>query len=196
MHKASVDRREFVRAAFGVLATAQGGFLLAADCPRTPSNIAGPYWRPGAPFRDRLHAGEPGQAIVVSGHVTGAANCRPLSEVVLDVWQADGKGYYDSDHAGFDPAKFSLRGRVKTDSNGFYQFETVKPAPYGSANSFRPAHIHFRITEPNQEPFVTQLYFAGDPYLKSDPLRQVRDSLVTTPVKKGSALVCRFDVTL
>jgi catechol 1,2-dioxygenase len=79
-----------------------------------------------------------------------------------------------------------------TGKDGSYQFATIRPAPYGLGSSMRPAHIHFMISAPGRKPLVTQLYFAGDPNLDSDPLSAVYPDLIVTP--KGG--VARFDITL
>lgn len=173
---AAIDRRGFVCTAGGVWVLASTGALFA-DCSLTPPNVAGPYWREGAPFRTRLWIDEPGDIITIAGRVTDA-QCNPVRNAVLDLWQADGTGHYDSDLPNFDPREFRLRGRVRTDQRGEYYFQTVRPAPYGTATSMRPAHIHAMVTAAGHRQLITQIYFEGDPHLRTDPLRQVRDSLV------------------
>lgn len=74
-----------------------------------------------------------------------------------------------------------------TAADGSYAFRTIRPAAYGVAGSMRPAHIHVVLGG-----LVTQIYFAGDPHLGSDPLRSVREDLVVNVVK-GEA---RFDINV
>ena len=45
-------------------------------------------------------------------------------------------------------------------------------------HSWRPAHLHFKIDADGYQPLTTQLYFAGNPYLASDTVGAVKDSLV------------------
>jgi catechol 1,2-dioxygenase len=45
-------------------------------------------------------------------------------------------------------------------------------------HSWRPTHLHFKIGADGYQPLITQLYFAGDPYLDSDCGSAVKDSLV------------------
>jgi protocatechuate 3,4-dioxygenase beta subunit len=54
---------------------------------------------------------------------------------------------------------------------------------------YRPAHIHFRITDPNgkYKELVTALYIHGDPYESSDAVLDVKTSLVVDTVKVGDA---------
>ena len=178
MHEESgVSRRTFVRTAAGIWILASGGHLFAADCPPTPRNVAGPYWREGAPFRTRLWTDEPGEILSIRGTISDA-DCRPLADAIVDLWQADANGRYDSELQGFDAKAYRLRGRVKSDSRGQYTFQTIRPAAYGMGGNMRPAHIHAIVTTPGRRSLVTQMYFHGDPHLQDDPIRQVRDSLV------------------
>ena len=66
-------------------------------------------------------------------------------------------------------------GELVTGPDGRYAFTTIKPVAYRtSPTPWRPAHIHFRVTT-RLEQFVTQMYFAGDPYNETDPfLRSAR----------------------
>ena len=43
------------------------------------------------------------------------------------------------------------------------------PGKYLNGQLYRPAHIHFRVTEKNSRELVSQLYFQGDPHLIKDP---------------------------
>jgi protocatechuate 3,4-dioxygenase beta subunit len=43
---------------------------------------------------------------------------------------------------------------------------------------WRPAHIHFKVSADGHRPLVTQLFFAGDPYLEGDTIGAVKDALV------------------
>src|SRR2546429_352996 len=44
--------------------------------------------------------------------------------------------------------------------------------------SMRPAHLHVRLTHPGFATLTTQLFFAEDPHLHSDPAEAVRPGLV------------------
>ena len=62
----------------------------------------------------------------------------------------------------------NLRGKTITNNQGFYIFESVKPGLYLNGSTYRPSHIHFRITPPGYSTLITQLYFEGDPYIPTD----------------------------
>ncbi|MBK7438610.1 MAG: hypothetical protein IPI77_18075 [Saprospiraceae bacterium] len=60
----------------------------------------------------------------------------------------------------------------KQKKQGTYKFTTIVPVSY-KANpdneaSWRPAHIHMRVSVPNQQDLITQIYFKGDKYVETD----------------------------
>ena len=102
----------------------------------------------------------------VEGRLFDTADClTPLAGWGLDLWQADAEGVYR------EPPDFRLRGRMVTDAEGGFAFETIKPGRYRLSGSFRPAHLHLRVYAPDGGVrLTTQLYFAGDPFLgEADP---------------------------
>lgn len=166
-------------------------------CSPTEDDVQGPFYIPGAPSRRTLAGSkEPGDRIVVRGTVLGP-DCRtPLAGALLDVWQADAAGRYHG-----EKEEYRLRGQIRTDARGQYEFETVRPGNYDLGNGLRPAHIHFTVTHPAHQPVTTQLYFRGDPHLapndacgqechSDDP-----DRIVELAPEKG-LLAARFDVRL
>jgi protocatechuate 3,4-dioxygenase beta subunit len=148
-------------------------------CRATEEGQYGPFYRAGAPWRTALcDADEAGEPLRIAGHVTSAAGCAPLAGATLDVWQANAEGFYDTnDPARPDPSLYRLRGRLKTDAEGRYQFETVLPGNYGQGRFVRARHIHLLVTCPGHEPLVTEIYFEGDRHNATDSL--VRTSLIT-----------------
>jgi protocatechuate 3,4-dioxygenase beta subunit len=162
----------------GPARTARYGDYLVYDkpgedaLPATDKDIEGPFYRDGAPLRTTLfEKGEKGDVLVVSGKVV-ARNGRPLAGVLLDVWQCNADGKYDNDDPNHPPNKdqFVLRGRLKTNENGEYEFTTIRPVPYPiGENQYRPAHIHLKASLEGYEALTTQIYFKGDKYNKTDP---------------------------
>ena len=153
---------------------------VAVGCVPTADNVKGPAYRKDAPFRNRLcPPDEPGEPLTVSGTVTSAAGCEPLAGALLDVWQTDARGIYSNLLGLADPAKpgtFRLRGRMRSDERGRYRFVSVLPGHYPLWIFTRPRHVHFQVSCAGHRALVTQLYFAGDPYLSRDPW--VESSLV------------------
>ena len=155
--------------------------------PVTEDNIEGPFFRPNAPLQEVLYEkGTLGDKYVVSGAVK-ARNGRPLKGALVEIWQADEKGRYDNDDPRNQPRKdeFKLRARVRTNENGEYRFETIRPAQYQiSRTQFRPAHIHIKVHQKGYVSLTTQLYFEDDPINASDPW--FKKSLIVKYEKKKS----------
>lgn len=162
--------------------------------------------------RNARKTGEPiGERIVVSGHVLDE-NGRPVSNTLIEVWQANSAGRYlhhaDQHDAPLDP-NFSGAGRCVTDGEGRYKFYSVKPGayPWGNhANGWRPAHIHFSLFGPTiATRLVTQMFFPADPLLPLDPIfmgamEGAREQLVSNfdlgLTEQDFALGYRFDIVL
>ena len=147
----------------------------------TETNIQGPFYRQGAPFRAKVTPPlADGTVLVLRGRVWGHDTKKPLAHAILDIWQANAEGRYDNDDSRNPPRKgvYHNRARLITDETGFYEYETVVPGRYKiGARIWRPAHIHYLVRHPGYRTLVTQLYFAGDPHNATDPW--VQKSLIT-----------------
>jgi catechol 1,2-dioxygenase len=170
-----------------------------ADESATPSDVEGPLYRPDPPWREApvkiyedYEGADEGEVLFVRGKVT-STDGTPLPESVLDVWQTGPTGGYDIwDERQPD---FNFRGRFGVGESGEYEFQTMIPKPYTvptegpvgryldaiGQHPWRPAHIHFKVTADGHEPLVTQVFFAGDPYLGNDTIGAVKESLVRSP---------------
>jgi protocatechuate 3,4-dioxygenase beta subunit len=146
----------------------------------TETNIWGPYYRLGAPFRAKITPPlEPGVVLLISGRVWAQDTRRPLANAVLDIWQANARGRYDNDDENHppQPTVFKNRARLVTDENGYYEFESIHPGAYQiGPNAWRPPHIHYLVRFPGYRQLVTQLYFRGDPHQATDAW--IRQSLI------------------
>ena len=140
--------------------------------PSTPDYFGqGPFYTPNAPFIQNAQLAGPsesGQRLIISGRVMNLDCTQALPNTEIDIWHADNNGVYDN-------TAYRLRGRVHSNSQGFCLFETVVPGFYLNGATYRPAHIHFRITPPGFAPLITQLYFQGDPYIASDAAASVNN---------------------
>ncbi|SEM43945.1 protocatechuate 3,4-dioxygenase, alpha subunit [Pseudoxanthomonas sp. GM95] len=98
----------------------------------TPWQTVGPYYRLGLEplyHTDIAPADAKGERITITGTVyDGIGN--PVSDAVLELWQADADGIYDHAedprHDAHDPT-FHGWGRVPTDDAGRFSFTTIKP---------------------------------------------------------------------
>lgn len=207
-----ISRRIFLHSSAVIL----GGGLLAGPafaakqgCRPTESEILGPFYRLGAPFRSRL-AGpdEPGDRLVLTGTVF-SSDCRtPLPGALIEVWQANHAGLYDTNKPGnfTEATTFHLRGMLYTNEKGEYEIETIVPGRYPVppnlpglekyAGLTRPAHIHFRVMESLHIPVTTQLYFKGDPFIANDPWAGHKPSLAIDLKQHGKLRRGVFDVVL
>jgi protocatechuate 3,4-dioxygenase beta subunit len=160
----------------------------------------------------RQHADEPqGQRIIVYGKVIDSDG-RPVPDTLLEVWQANAAGRYrharDNWPAPIDP-NFTGAGRTMTDSDGAYEFVTIKPGayPWGNHhNAWRPAHIHFSVFgRAFTQRLVTQMYFPDDPLFAQDPIynsapeharKRMISEFVLEETRPEWALAFRFDLVL
>lgn len=107
-------------------------------CQPTEPDAMGPFYKPGAPERASV-----GQGYVLSG-VVKSTTCNPIAGAQLEFWLAAPDGNCDDDH----------RASLFSDDSGRYRFESNFPPKY----SFRPPHIHMRISAPGYKTLVTQHY--------------------------------------
>jgi catechol 1,2-dioxygenase len=166
----------------------------------TETSVFGPFWVDGAPELPMGSAlARDGRVadLLVEGRVH-AADGTPIAGALLDVWQTAPNGFYDVQDAAQPPMNF--RGRFRTGADGSYHFRTVQPSSYpiphdGTVGNlldacgrhpWRPSHLHFMITAEGYRRLITALYFDGDPYLDSDAVFGVKDSLVVRPVPNVS----------
>jgi catechol 1,2-dioxygenase len=165
--------------------------------PVTENDIEGPFYRPGAPFRTKLNAaGEKGDVLVISGRVVGRDN-KPVAGAVLEIWQANASGRYDNDDPDHPPParEFRLRGKLKTDGDGNYRFETIRPGHYKIGPSqYRPAHIHLKIHAEGYQSVTTQFFFEGEKYNRMDPW--FKPALVLDLKPEGERFTATFRIVM
>ena len=124
----------------------------------------GPFYTANAPFIQNnqfADINEVGTRIIISGQVYNIGCSEVIPNTEIDIWHANDLG-------GYDNTGYNLRGKITTNSQGFYVFESIKPGLYLNGATFRPSHIHFKITPPGFNTLITQLYFQGDPHIPTD----------------------------
>ncbi|MEY2924894.1 MAG: hypothetical protein RLZZ337_1442 [Bacteroidota bacterium] len=104
---------------------------------------------------------EPGTKLRISGRVLNLDCSAPIANATIDMWHANDAGSYDN-------VGYNLRGKIQTNNEGFYLFETIKPGKYLNGNKYRPSHIHFKISASGFSTLTTQLYFSGDTSIAED----------------------------
>ena len=134
------------------------------DC-TTTDDILGPFYRANAPSRsDMTWEGLEGSRVSISGSVYTDDCETVLSGAQVEIWHCDTAGTYDN-----ESDEFRHRSKAITGAEGSYSFKTILPGKYLNGALYRPAHIHFRITHPEHQELVSQIYFSGDPHIEKDP---------------------------
>ena len=124
----------------------------------------GPFYTANAPTiqsNQLANINEIGTRLIISGQVYNLECSEFIPNTEIDIWHANDSGTYDN-------SGFNLRGKTYSNAQGYYIFETIKPGLYLNGATYRPSHIHFKITPPGHNPLITQLYFEGDPYIPTD----------------------------
>ena len=172
----------------------------------TEATVFGPFHVEGAPhyeLGEDVANGAPGEPCLVSGQVR-ALDGTPIANAEIEVWQADAEGNYDVQYA--DLQEHRARGVLHADAQGRYHFKTIVAEIYpiptdGPAgvmlratkrHPWRPAHLHFMIKAPGFETLITHVFRNDDPYLDSDAVFAVRQSLVADWVRQADG-VYRLD---
>jgi len=201
MKKQIQNRRDFVR--LGIIGAAAGWaspylslgkIINPAGCTPTTPDILGPFYLANAPSNIQLSSPtEPGTPIIISGIVRSEDCPVAIPNALVEVWHATDAGSY---YTNVNP--YTLRGRLYTGTGGDYSFNSIQPGWYLNGAQYRPRHIHYRVSAPGYTTLVTQLYFAGDPYIPSDPwASQPAAALRIIPlVNNGGTLEGQFDIWL
>jgi hydroxyquinol 1,2-dioxygenase len=167
----------------------------------TETTVLGPFYVHGAPEignGDDMAAGWKGEPAYVSGQVR-STDGKPLAGALLDLWQSNSEGWYDVQLA--DTGGKQLRAKLRADAEGRFRFRTILPTSYPvptdgpvglilnrmGRHPMRPAHLHFMVSAPGYESVVTHLFVKGDPYLESDVVFGVKDSLIADFKRSDSA---------
>ncbi|KAA1067231.1 hypothetical protein PGT21_010980 [Puccinia graminis f. sp. tritici] len=158
----------------------------------TESTVLGPFHTEDAPQTEQggsIVSTSGGRKMVVEGAVKNQKG-EGIAGAQLDVWETDENGFYDVQNA--DRSGPDNRGIITTDDSGKYRFEAIVPMAYPiptdgpvsgllkklHRHCFRPAHIHFMIKAKGYEALTTSLYIKGDPFISSDAVFGVKNSLV------------------
>jgi catechol 1,2-dioxygenase len=157
------------------------------------STVLGPFHvadAPELPMGANICLDQKGEDMVIGGRILDTDG-RPISNAVIDVWQANDEGFYDVQQKGIQP-DFNLRGVFRTGADGRYWFRAVKPkyypipddGPVGKLlgalgrHPYRPAHLHYIIKAEGFEALTTHIFDPADPYIHSDAVFGVKESLL------------------
>lgn len=174
--------------------------------------LVGPFFREGAPFRERgasiASADTPGTRVRISGRVLDYDNTTPISNAVIDIWQAGINGLYENQDE--NQPDYNLRGRFRTDKDGTFEIVALMPTAYpvpvdgpvgklleaAKRPPMRPAHIHFIVTAPGHETLVTQIFVKGDPMIPEDVVFTASENMIGDFRKDGDYFMLDIDFPL
>ncbi|WP_314403409.1 protocatechuate 3,4-dioxygenase subunit alpha [Stenotrophomonas rhizophila] len=158
----------------------------------TPWQTVGPYYRLGLEplYRtDIAPAQAQGERVQVQGQVFDGLGV-PVSDAVLEIWQADAQGIYahpeDPRHDDHDPA-FDGWGRVPTDAQGRFAFTTVRPGSVAGPKG-QPQAPHLMVLVFMRgllRAASARVYFSDAPGNADDPI------LALVPAERRATLIAQ-----
>lgn len=180
----------------------------------TENTVLGPFHLAGAPeleMGSNISLDGKGETCRFIGRVLDVDG-NPIEGARLDVWSDNSDGFYDVQQPGIQP-KYNNRGIFTTGADGSYDFIGIKPVSYpvpvdGPAGEMltgmgrhpnRPAHTHLIVTAPGYQKLVTHIFVGDDPYIDSDAVFGVKESLIAPFVESpeaDTAWRCPFDIVL
>jgi protocatechuate 3,4-dioxygenase alpha subunit len=150
----------------------------------TPSQTVGPFFKYGLTpngqydwndaFTGNLVTPDTsGERIRVEGRVFDGDGA-PVPDCMLEVWQADSQGRFadPQDKRALPNTKFRGFGRVGTDANGVYAFDTIKPGAVPDPDG-KPQAPHLLLAvfaRGMLRHLYTRIYFGGEAANGSDPV--------------------------
>ena len=150
----------------------------------TPSQTVGPFFKYGLTpngaydwndaFTGNLVTPDAsGERIRVEGRVFDGEG-QPIPDAMLEIWQADSQGRFadPQDKRALPNTKFRGFGRVGTDANGVYAFDTVKPGAVPDPDSIPQApHLLLAVFARGMlRHLYTRIYFGDEAGNSSDPV--------------------------
>jgi protocatechuate 3,4-dioxygenase beta subunit len=165
-----------------------------------PEYLAPQYTAPSNAPSTVVIAGkdEPGERLVVTGRTL--VGKKPVAGVSLYVFHTDINGLYAPDISDLNAAELNprLHSSLRTDAQGRYQYETIRPGSYGNGAS----HVHYVVKAPGYKPLLLALQFEDDPIVvrlrkagrplldpnafKNGPCKSRPDCVLIRPVKRDA----------
>ncbi|NJB70504.1 protocatechuate 3,4-dioxygenase beta subunit [Saonia flava] len=154
-----------------------------AACILTSEQTEGPFFYP-SPERSDITEDKQGKPFNLRLQIIRQPDCTPLANAVVDIWHCDAEGVYsgypeeithdvwkgylfEERHGKIVNGRFHvdpindasfLRGRQKTNEDGWVSFNTIFPGWYDG----RVPHIHAKIYIDEVEQLTTQFYFENE----------------------------------
>ena len=170
---------------------------------QTPSQTVGPYFAMGMvlePEHIMVNDQTQGERISITGQVLDGDGV-PVIDALVEIWQPDASGIFDHpkdpNRANFDP-NFTGFGRSKTEENGLFRFETVKPGAVGNSAPYINARVFSRGMLIHA---VTRIYFSDESANESDPVlgsipSERRSTIIAQRSADNGIVIYQYDINL
>jgi protocatechuate 3,4-dioxygenase beta subunit len=135
---------------------------------------------------------EPGAPMIIEG-VLNTPRGVPAANVVVYAYHTDRTGIYPRARNRHG----ALRGWAKTDAQGRYRFDTIRPAAYPGRAV--PEHVHMHVIEPGVGTYyIDDLRFSDDTLITASNRRtsERAGSGLVLPVQRNGAWHARRDIVL
>lgn len=167
--------------AAGLLGLALSSGAAVAGCPASPGVVGAMEAYPG---RNKIPTGNDliqsagksvpavGQVVHLHGRVVDA-KCNPVTDAVIDLWQANRDGVYqfaDAAAMATPYAVFTGAGRTTTDNAGRFEFTTIFPGAYQDSKGARAPHMHILVRHASFPQMATELFFEAEQRNDADPV--------------------------
>lgn len=165
----------------------------------TPSQTVGPYFAYGLTsngkydwndaFSNNLVTSDTsGERVRIEGRVFDGDG-QPMVDCMLEIWQADAQGRFSDPQDKRAPPNSSFKGfgRVGTDANGGYAFDTIKPGVVPDPDG-KPQAPHLVLAVFARGMLLhlyTRIYFGGEAANADDPV------LALVPIDRRATLIAQ-----
>jgi protocatechuate 3,4-dioxygenase, alpha subunit len=181
----------------------------------TPSQTVGPFFKYGLTPNDQYDWNDAftgnlvtpdatGERIRVEGRVFDGDG-QPVPDAMLEVWQADAQGRFANpqDKRALPNTAFRGFGRVGTDANGAYAFDTIKPGAVADPDG-KPQAPHLLLAvfaRGMLRHLYTRIYFDGEAANAGDPVLALvpedrRATLIAERASGNGNAVYKLDLRL
>ena len=140
---------------------------------------------------------EPGTPLVISGQVLGTDHKTPVAGAVVYAYHTDIEGHYQRSGVSHEEGEAHprLRGWVRTDEEGRFEFTTIKPAAYPDRDV--PAHVHINAWGAQYPRQWFMLEFKDDPLLSKQHFTDnTADYLYIEPLTKDAKGELHCSITI
>jgi protocatechuate 3,4-dioxygenase beta subunit len=152
-----------------------------AACQFSPSVPEGPFYFDAKLVRKEIAEGRPGIPIEYRLTVVNA-ECQPVANAVVDIWQCDSDGVYSGYPGQITGANTTgmtfLRGVQSTDAQGLARFTAIYPGWYPR----RLTHLHVKIHLSSRTVVTTNVFYpdAANAEVYASPQYKARGPNPTT----------------